>query len=63
LALELVLTFGILNAFLDATLLAVSHRRNTYGAVWAIAEFCKGIPQAFLMGCKDRDLLIKIALL
>ncbi len=36
LALEFVLTFGILHAVLNATLLAVLHRQNTYGAVWAI---------------------------
>jgi hypothetical protein len=52
LALEFVLTFGILHAVLDATLKAVSHRRNAYGAVWAIAGFGEAILQAFLWVAK-----------
>jgi hypothetical protein len=50
LALELVLTLGMLHAVLNATLLAVSHRRNTYGAVWAITGFVTRLPAAFFYG-------------
>jgi hypothetical protein len=39
LALEFVLTFGILHAVLNAALLAALHRQDTYGAVWAIVRF------------------------
>jgi hypothetical protein len=53
LALEFVLTFGILNAVLNNTLLAVLHWHNTYGAVWAIVRFVFTLLQGFLMGCKD----------
>jgi hypothetical protein len=43
LALEFVLTLGILNAFLDDTLMADPHRRTTYGAGWAIKMDGEGI--------------------
>jgi hypothetical protein len=56
LALEFVLTFGILHAVLNVTLLAVLHRQDTYGAVWAIVRFVFTLLQGFLMGCKDRSL-------
>jgi hypothetical protein len=59
LALEFVLTFGILHAVLNATLLAVLHWRNTYGAVWAIVRFVCTLLQGFLMGCKDRGFLVQ----
>ncbi len=36
LALEFVLTFGILLPFINDTLLAEPHRRFTYGALWAM---------------------------
>ena len=59
LALEFVLTFGILHAVLNVTLLAVLHRQNTYGAVWAIAGFIYTLLQGFLMGCKDNGSRLK----
>jgi hypothetical protein len=59
LALEFVLTFGILHAVLNVTLLAVLHRQDTYGAVWAIVRFVSTLLQGFLMGCKDRSLCVK----
>ena len=39
--------------FLNATLLAAPHWRNTYGAVWAITGLIITLLQGFLMGCKD----------
>jgi hypothetical protein len=44
--------------FLNVTLLAVLHRQNTYGAVWAKAGYMKTLPQGFLMGCKDIGFLL-----
>jgi len=48
LALEFVLTFGILHAVLNATLLAALHRQDTYGAVWAIVRFVLPSYRAFI---------------
>ena len=59
LALEFVLTLGILHAVLNATLLAVPHWRNTWGAVWAITGFIFTFPRRLLMGCKGKVLPIK----
>jgi hypothetical protein len=59
LALEFVLTLGILHAVLNATLLAVPHWQNTYGAVWAITGFVFTFPQRLLMGCKGKGSVVK----
>ncbi len=45
--------------FLDATLAADSHWRNTCGAGWAIVKFGEGILRTFFMGRKDRVFLLK----